>query len=76
MTSQPRDKTRDSTKHDTAKFGIDLYKLSTYCLYRVYRFLTLAIDGIILLVTSVGVTQASLPMGWRSPSRQVTSCWS
>ena len=25
MTSQPRDKTRDSTKHDTAKFGIDLY---------------------------------------------------
>ena len=24
MTSQPRDKTRDSTKHDTAKFGIDL----------------------------------------------------
>ena len=27
MTSQPRDKTRDSTKHDTAKFGIDLYWL-------------------------------------------------
>ena len=27
MTSQPRDKTRDSTKHDTAKFGIDLYCL-------------------------------------------------
>ena len=27
MTSQPRDKTRDSTKHDTAKFGIDLYSL-------------------------------------------------
>ena len=26
MTSQPRDKTRDSTKHDTAKFGIDLYE--------------------------------------------------
>ena len=26
MTSQPRDKTRDSTKHDTAKFGIDLYQ--------------------------------------------------
>ena len=26
MTSQPRDKTRDSTKHDTAKFGIDLYR--------------------------------------------------
>ena len=25
MTSQSRDKTRDSTKHDTAKFGIDLY---------------------------------------------------
>ena len=25
MTSQPRDKTRDSTKHDTAKFGLDLY---------------------------------------------------
>ena len=28
MTSQPRDKTRDSTKHDTAKFGLDLHKLS------------------------------------------------
>ena len=27
MTSQSRDKTRDSTKHDTAKFGIDLYTL-------------------------------------------------
>ena len=27
MTSQPRDKTRDSTKHDTAKFGIDLYNV-------------------------------------------------
>ena len=27
MTSQPRDKTRDSTKHDTAKFGIDLYSI-------------------------------------------------
>ena len=25
MTSQPRDKTRDSTKHDTAKFGLDLH---------------------------------------------------
>ena len=24
MTSQPRDKTRDSTKPDTAKFGLDL----------------------------------------------------
>ena len=29
MTSQPRDKTRDSTKHDTAKFGIDLYRRGT-----------------------------------------------
>ena len=28
MTSQPRDKTRDSTKHDTAKFGIDCLLLS------------------------------------------------
>ena len=26
MTSQPRDKTRDSTKHDTSKFGLDLLK--------------------------------------------------
>ena len=25
MTLQPRDKTRDSTKHDTAKFGLDLH---------------------------------------------------
>ena len=30
MTSQPRDKTRDSTKHDTAKFGIDLYYHDQY----------------------------------------------
>ena len=30
MTSQPRDKTRDSTKHDTAKFGIDLYYVPCY----------------------------------------------
>ena len=29
MTSQPRDKTRDSTKHDTAKFGLDLYGIVT-----------------------------------------------
>ena len=28
MTSQPRDKTRDSTKHDSAKFGIDLYSVT------------------------------------------------
>ena len=25
----PRDKTRDSTKHDTAKFGLDLYRVIT-----------------------------------------------
>ena len=33
MTSQPRDKTRDSTKHDTAKFGLDLY----YIMCNVYK---------------------------------------
>ena len=27
MTSQPHDKTRDSTKHDIAKFGLDLHEM-------------------------------------------------
>ena len=33
MTSQPRDKTRDSTKHDTAKFEIDLYTKESVKIY-------------------------------------------
>ena len=36
MTSQPRDKTRDSTKHDTAKFGIDLYSHRSTNIHRVH----------------------------------------
>ena len=36
MTSQPCDKTRDSTKHDTAKFGLDLH--SHYSHYSRYTF--------------------------------------
>ena len=42
MTSQPRDKTRDSTKHDTAKFGIDLYSnKATDKVEGNYRFLAI-----------------------------------
>ena len=36
MTSQPRDKTRDSTKHDTAKFGIDLYTLDAIQIIQMF----------------------------------------
>ena len=36
MTSQSRDKTRDSTKHDTAKFGIDLYRKKLLVCKRIF----------------------------------------
>ena len=34
MTSQPRDKTRNSTKHDTAKFGLDLHYFDEGATYK------------------------------------------
>ena len=50
MTSQPRDKTRDSTKHDTAKFGIDLYYIPRISRTKIYYTDTWRVESNIRLL--------------------------